>query len=74
MKKKLLDIFKNILDSDTIDETVSQANCEKWDSLNHLNLIVEIESEFDIAIEPEEFADMEDFAAVEKMVASKIDK
>jgi acyl carrier protein len=71
MKTKLLDLFKRILETTAIDETVSQTSCAKWDSIRHLNLIVEIETEFDISFEPEEMAEMRDFATVLKLVEGK---
>ena len=71
MKAQLLDLFKRILETTAIDEAVSQANCEKWNSIRHLNLIVEIETEFDISFEPEEMAEMRDFATVLKLVEGK---
>ena len=72
MNDRLLDVFKRTLELDSIDETVSQKNCEKWDSMNHLNLIIEIESEFDISLEPEEIGAMKDFSIAENLVLSKL--
>jgi acyl carrier protein len=71
MDQKILEILKRVFNLDTVDNTCSQATCEKWDSLNHLNLIVELEDEFDIEFEPEEIAEMKSFDAVKKTIISK---
>jgi len=72
MKERLLAVFKRAFESEKIDETVSQINCGKWDSLNHLNLAVEIEKEFNIILEPEEIGKIKDFSAAEKIVLEKL--
>jgi acyl carrier protein len=71
MDQKILEILKRVFNLDTVDNTCSQATCEKWDSLNHLNLIVELEDEFDIEFEPEEIAEMKSFTAIRKTIISK---
>ena len=71
MEEKILEILKRVFNLDTVDTTCSQATCEKWDSLNHLNLIVELEDEFDMEFEPEEIAEMKSFDAVKKTIEAK---
>ncbi len=71
MEDKVLEIMKQVFEVENIDNTCSQENCEEWDSLKHLNLIVELESEFGVEFEPEEIAEMVDFATVIKMISSK---
>lgn len=58
MEDKVLDIIKEVLDLDEVKNDISQQNCVKWDSLNHLNLILEIESEFNVSYTPEEIANI----------------
>lgn len=72
MKDKLLNIFKETLEVSDIDESVSQSNCEAWDSIKHLNLIIAIEGEFGISLEPEEMEKMVDFVAALKIVEGKV--
>ncbi len=55
----------------SVDKTCSQANCKTWDSMNHLNLIVELEMEFGVSFEPEEIARMVDFVEVLRLVEQK---
>ena len=71
MEERILEIMKAVFGLETIDETCSQKNCEKWDSLAHLNLIVELESEFDISFEPEEIGSMISFDDVCRMIMDK---
>ena len=37
---------------------LSHKNIKKWDSLNHVNLILAMESKFNIKIEPDEVVDL----------------
>ena len=58
MEQKVLNIIKSTFEMEEIQNDVSQDNCVKWDSLNHLNLILELESEFDVSFDPEEIAEI----------------
>ena len=45
----------------------------QWDSLNHLNLIISIENEFGINIEPEDFPKLyTDFEKIDDYLKAKI--
>lgn len=72
MNERILGVMRNVLQTENIDENTNQCNCEKWDSLHHLNLIVELEDEFDVEFEPEEIAEMKSFDAVKRMLESKL--
>ncbi len=71
MEEKVLEILKELFELDTVDETCSQDNCEKWDSMGQLNLVVELESEFDVTLEPEEIAEMTSFEKIIKVLKAK---
>ena len=71
MEEKVLEILKDLFELDTVDETCSQDNCEKWDSMGQLNLVVELESEFGVALEPEEIAEMTSFEKIIKVLKAK---
>ena len=58
MEQKVLEIIKSTFELEDVESDVSQNNCVKWDSLNHLNLILEIESEFDVSFDPDEIAEI----------------
>ena len=72
MEDQILQILKSVIGVDDIDSNVSQDNCEQWDSMAQLNLVVELEMEFDITLEPEEISEMRTFSDVVKVVKSKI--
>jgi len=71
MKERIKKIMMQTFGISEIPDDISQKNCEKWDSLRHLNLVVELESEFDISIEPEEIAEMKTLSAIEKILTAK---
>ncbi|MBR3449823.1 MAG: acyl carrier protein [Bacteroidales bacterium] len=71
MEKKVLEILKNLFELETVDETCSQETCEKWDSMGQLNLVVELESEFDLSLEPEEIGEMKSFNDIIRILNTK---
>lgn len=64
MKEQVKEIFKRVLNITDVPDNISQQNCDQWDSLRHLNLIVELEDEFGVSFEPEDIAEMKDFDIV----------
>ena len=72
MEEKVLEILKNLFELETVDKTCSQITCEKWDSMGQLNLVVELESEFDVTLEPEEIGEMKSFDDIIRILKSKI--
>lgn len=72
MEQKILELMRMVFQTNDIDETCSQKNCEQWDSMNHLNLIVDLEMEFGISFEPEEIAKMQTFDEVVSIIKSKV--
>ena len=71
MEEKILEIMKEVFEVQDIDTNVSQANCEKWDSLHQLNLISELDDAFDVEFEPEEIAEMKTFEKVVEYLKAK---
>lgn len=71
MEKKVLEILKNVFELETVDTTCSQQTCEKWDSMGQLNLVVELESEFDISLEPEDIIEMKSYNDIIRIIKSK---
>lgn len=70
MKEKVLAILRELFDDMTIDETCSQKTYEKWDSMAQLNLSVEIETAFDVNLEPEQIGRMTSFDAIVEVINS----
>ena len=71
MEDKVLEILKDLFELDSVDKTCSQTTCEKWDSMGQLNLVVELESEFDVTLEPEEIGEMKSFGDIIRILKSK---
>ena len=74
MRDKIKALMTHVFRLDTIADDISQSNCEKWDSMNHLNLIVELENEFNVSLEPEDIADMKNLDLIEQMIIEKTKK
>ncbi|MBQ6072367.1 MAG: acyl carrier protein [Bacteroidales bacterium] len=72
MEEKVMEILKDLFELETVDENCSQETCEKWDSLGQLNLVVELESEFGVSIEPEEIGEMRSFHDVIRILKEKL--
>lgn len=72
MEEKVLEILKDLFELDTVDNTCSQATCELWDSMGQLNLVVELESEFDVTLEPEEIGDMKSYDDIIRILKTKL--
>ncbi|MDR1373242.1 MAG: acyl carrier protein [Dysgonamonadaceae bacterium] len=70
MKEKIKEVMLRVFQLDEIPDNISQSNCTKWDSMNHLNLIVELEEEFDVSFEPEDIAEMKSLDLVENKLKS----
>lgn len=71
MEEKVLEILKDLFELDSVDKTCSQTTCEKWDSMGQLNLVVELESEFDVTLEPEEIGEMKCFDDIISILKAK---
>ena len=72
MEDTVLDILKNVFGLDSVDETCSQTNCEKWDSLGQLNLVVELEEAFNVSFEPEEIGEMKSYSDIIEILEAKL--
>ena len=72
LEERILGIMREVFDLEDVPTDVSQKNCDRWDSLRHLTLASELEDAFDIELEPEEIAEMTDFARVIDMIQSKL--
>lgn len=70
MKQKIKEIAAQVFETQVNDDT-NQDNCENWDSLRHLNFIIELETQFDVSFEPEEIAAMTSLSIVESMIQQK---
>ncbi len=74
MIDKVRSIMANVFKTDiaNITEDLSQQNVNFWDSLRHLNLVVELEEKFNVSFEPEEISEMVTFNNVMHYLNLKI--
>jgi acyl carrier protein len=68
MRERIKEVVKRTFELTGVDDDISMTNCDKWDSLNHLNLMIELESEFNISIEPEDIAVMRSLGEIEQIL------
>lgn len=74
MEDKIKQIIGKILNIDLSNKELSQINMKElnsWDSLAHLKLIIALEDEFNIEIEPDEIQLMKNGAEKIKEIISK---
>jgi len=71
---KLKKIFSEIFETkiSEINDNSSADNVEKWDSLNHTNLILSLEEQFNISFTADEIIDMLNFELIKIIVQEKI--
>ena len=66
--------IKNIMSSvfqvplETISDDSSQDTIELWDSLNHMNLIVSLEEEFEIELDDDAIIEMLNFKLIREII------
>jgi acyl carrier protein len=76
MNDTVKSIMANVFRTDikNITEDLNQKDVVFWDSLRHLNLIVELEEKFDVSFEPEEISEMVTFKKVIGYINQKLVK
>jgi acyl carrier protein len=74
MKEKIISVMASVfeVDQSSINENTSPDSLEKWDSINHMNLVLALEEEFGVSFTDEEILDMMDFKLVELLVKEKL--
>ena len=72
--QKLKKIFSLILKKKDLKLTLSRANEKKWDSLNHVNIIIAIDNEFKIKFNANEIENMNSLKKIENIIVRKIKK
>ena len=73
IKNKLETLFKNTFNIKNKDiSKASQNNLKNWDSVNHMNLILAIEKEFDITLDNNDVIKLSDFRSCFQLVTNKL--
>ena len=65
IEEKLVHVFQRVFQVRTVTGGESVASMEDWDSLTHIKLVMEVESAFNMMIDPDEIPDLfSDFAVI----------
>jgi acyl carrier protein len=66
MNDEVKQIMATVFRTDIVNITddLQQKSVTFWDSLRHLNLIVELEEKYDVSFEPEEISEMTSYEKV----------
>jgi acyl carrier protein len=56
---------------ENITERTSRSDIEKWDSLQHLNLVMLLETEFKVQFTPEEINSMKNIRDIKRFIEKK---
>ena len=75
IKKNLQEIFQDIFDDDTIElfDDMNANDIEDWDSLTHIQLIVQIEKSYGIKFTTGEVASAKNVGGFISLIQEKID-
>ena len=70
---RIKNIMSLVLKTDHITDDFKIEDTEKWDSLQHMNLIAVLEDEFDISFNNDEIVDMKSYTLVLDKVRQHLD-
>lgn len=75
MEEQLKVTFANALDieSDEVNDSTSPDTMPDWDSLAHLNLIANLEKNFNIQFTMEEVIEMNTFSKIKQVVSRHVE-
>lgn len=73
MNQRLEKVIRGVfpIETETIDENWTSDDIPDWDSVGHLNLIMEIQKEFAIKIEIEEMFEIEKLGDIIKLLEKR---
>jgi acyl carrier protein len=73
---KLTDIFHDLFDDDSIVLTpqTTAKDIEEWDSFNHINLIVSVESRFQIKFQTAELESLRNVGELVEKIQQKLNR
>ena len=55
-----------------INNNLSYVRSEKWDSVNHMNLILELERRFNIILDENDVIKIKDYKSCHKLIKNKL--
>ena len=71
MENKIKEIMEKVLQTN-ITEDITMKDNQYWDSIANINLIVELEQEFNINFEPDEIEKMKSYNEIVGIIKNKI--
>ena len=76
MEQQVKQVMADILgvDSDSIDVSTAKDSTASWDSLNHINLIVALEQEFQVSFDVTEIESMLSFSDILETLERKLQR
>ena len=74
MEERLKEVIGDVLDLDpgSIDASTTKDTTDSWDSLNHINLVVALEQEFQVSFDVAEIESMQTFTDILDTLEKKI--
>jgi len=73
MRERIKQVIKDTFELNNVPDDISQKNCAKWDSMHHLQLVISLETEFDISFEPEDIGSMKSLDEIEEKIKSLLE-
>ena len=70
MENRVKEVLSVILELDveSIDNTTSSETVSEWDSLNHINIIVALEEEFDLKFDDIQIPNLKGYESIVKSI------
>lgn len=74
MEEKVKQIMANIfaVDTSAINENAAPGKIKTWDSLRHMKMVVALEEEFGIELEPEDISQMLNYKLILNIIQEKL--
>lgn len=74
MENKIKEIIVDVLNIkiSELKKDSSPDTIENWDSLKHINIIIALETEFNIEFDDEDIINMIDYQCIEQIIKDKI--
>ena len=71
---KLNEMFRDVFDDDSIEvcDSTTSADIEGWDSLEHINLVLAVEQEFDFKFEMGQVVSMKDVGEMVDIILAEL--
>lgn len=72
--EKLNEVFRDVFDDEeiTVTDATTAADIEDWDSLEHINLIMAVESAFGVKFNMGEVTSMKNVGSMADMILKKL--